>query len=130
MNDLDPPDFNLGQNYPNPFSEKTTIKFCVAYRTRVKLEVFSSEDELVRTLLDEEKEAGTYMIEFSASEVATGLVNGAGTLAANQRGLRGSSPAYEGEKRREGIRGLCDGRYVYRLEAGGYASTKRMTLRR
>ena len=61
--DLLPSEFYLSQNYPNPFSEKTTIKFCLAYKTKVKLEVFDSGDKLIRTLLDEEKEAGTYEIE-------------------------------------------------------------------
>ena len=67
MNDLEPSEFYLSQNYPNPFSEKTTIKFCVAYYTKVKLEVFSAEGELIKTLLDEEKEAGTYEAEFDAA---------------------------------------------------------------
>ena len=64
MNDLVPSEFYLSQNYPNPFREKTTIKFCVAYKTKVKLEVFNSEGKLIKKLLDEEKEAGTYEIEF------------------------------------------------------------------
>ena len=62
MNDLVPSEFYLSQNYPNPFSEKTTIKFCVAYKTKVKLEVFNSDGEIIKTLLDEEKEAGTYEV--------------------------------------------------------------------
>lgn len=66
MNDLLPSKCFLSQNYPNPFSERTTIKFCVAYRTRVVLRVFNFEGRLVKTLLDEEKEAGTYAIEFDA----------------------------------------------------------------
>ena len=65
--DLVPSECCLSQNYPNPFNEKTTIKFCVAYRTRVRLEVFNAEGTIVRTLLDEEKDAGTYEIEFSAA---------------------------------------------------------------
>ena len=67
MNDLVPSEFYLSQNYPNPYSEKTTIKFCVPYCTRVKLEVFNSEGKLIQKLLDEEKEAGTYEVEFNGS---------------------------------------------------------------
>jgi hypothetical protein len=66
MNDLVPSEFYLSQNYPNPFKEKTIIKFCVAYKTRVKIKVFDSDGELIKTLVDEEKEAGTFEIEFSA----------------------------------------------------------------
>lgn len=72
MNDFVPSEFYLSRNYPNPFRDKTTIKFCVAYRTKVKLEVFNSEGKLIQKLLDEEKEAGTYEIEFDASGLAEG----------------------------------------------------------
>ena len=73
MNDLVPSEFFLSQNYPNPFSEKTTIKFCVAFKTKVRLEVFDSESKMIKKLLDEEKEAGTYEIEFSASGLPEGI---------------------------------------------------------
>ena len=63
-----PSEFYLGQNYPNPFIEKTIIKFCVAYKTKVRLEVFNSERKMIKILIDEEKEAGTYEIEFNAVE--------------------------------------------------------------
>ena len=72
MNDLEPSEFYLSQNYPNPFSDKTTIKFCVAYKGKVKLEIFNSEGEMVRTLLEEEKEAGTYVVECVANDLFDG----------------------------------------------------------
>jgi Secretion system C-terminal sorting domain len=67
INNFVPTEFYLSQNFPNPFKEKTTIKFCVAYKTRVKITVFNSEDEMVERLIDEVKESGTYEIEFSVS---------------------------------------------------------------
>ena len=76
MNDLEPSEFYLSQNYPNPFSEKTTIKFCVAYKTKVKLEVFDSEGKMIKKLLDEEKEAGTYEIVFQSAVGSLQLTNG------------------------------------------------------
>lgn len=66
MNDLEPSEFYLSQNYPNPFSKKTTIKFCVAYKARVELQIFNPEGEMIKILLDEEKEAGTYEVELNA----------------------------------------------------------------
>jgi hypothetical protein len=48
MNDLVPSEFYLSQNYPNPFSGKTIIEFCVAYKTKVKLEVFNSEGKIIK----------------------------------------------------------------------------------
>ena len=57
----------MGQNYPNPFKEKTVIKYCVAYKTRVQIVVYDSEGKLIVKLVDEEKKPGTYEVEFSAS---------------------------------------------------------------
>ena len=64
--ELEPTEFSISQNYPNPFKEKTTIKYCVAYKTRVQITVFDSEGKVIEKLVDEEKEAGTYEVEFSA----------------------------------------------------------------
>jgi hypothetical protein len=60
--------FYLSQNYPNPFKEKTIIKYCVAYKTRVKLTVYNSEGEEIKKLIDEEKKPGTYEVEFNTVE--------------------------------------------------------------
>ena len=63
--ELEPSVFFLGQNYPNPFKEKTMIKFCVASTTRVALTVYDSERTEIKKLVDEEKDPGTYEVEFS-----------------------------------------------------------------
>ena len=102
MNDLVPTEFYLGQNYPNPFKDKTIIKYCVAYKTRVKITVFNIEGEIIEKLVDEEKEAGTYKSEFPQ--------------AANI--LLEDKP----DKK------LKNGNYLYRLEAGNYTSDKQMKL--
>ena len=65
--ELEPTEFSVGQNYPNPFKEKTVIKYCVAYKTRVQIVVYDSEGKLIVKLVDEEKKPGTYEVEFSAS---------------------------------------------------------------
>ena len=64
--ELEPTVFYLGQNYPNPFMEKTMIKFCVAFTTRVTLTVYNAEGNVIKKLVDEEKDPGTYEVEFSA----------------------------------------------------------------
>ena len=76
MNDLVPSEFYLSRNYPNPFRDTTTIKFCVAYRIKVKLEVFNSEGEMIKILVDEEKEAGTYEVEFDPASSIQQPVSG------------------------------------------------------
>jgi len=65
MEDVFPLEFYLSQNYPNPFKEKTIIKYCVGYKARVVLSVYNSEGEEIEKLIDEEKKPGTYEIEFS-----------------------------------------------------------------
>ncbi len=52
MKELVPSEFYLGQNYPNPFKEKTVIKYCVAYKTRVVLTVYNSDDDVIEKLID------------------------------------------------------------------------------
>jgi len=64
--ELVPTEFSLGQNYPNPFNDKTIIKYCIAYKSEVTLKVFDSEKKLIEILVNEEKEAGTYEIEFNS----------------------------------------------------------------
>jgi len=72
MEDIVPTEFQLSQNYPNPFREKTTIKYCVADKTKIELEVFNSERKKIKTLVNEIKEAGTYKVEFNANELVSG----------------------------------------------------------
>jgi hypothetical protein len=71
--DLTPPEFYLGQNYPNPFCEKTTIKYCVAYKTWIRIIVFNPEGKIIKKLVDEEKNAGTYELEFNAYDLTSGV---------------------------------------------------------
>ena len=72
MEDIVPTKFELAQNYPNPFSDKTTIKFCIPDRMSIKLEIYNSDNRKVKTLIDEIKEAGTYEVEFSGKELVNG----------------------------------------------------------
>ena len=67
MNELVPSEFYLSQNYPNPFREKTTIKYCVPDKTLIKLTILDPDMKIIRKLENEVKEAGTYEVEFNAS---------------------------------------------------------------
>ena len=68
MNEFIPSEFYLGQNYPNPFKERTTIKYCIPTKAKVRLIILNSEGELVRELTNEVKHSGTYQVEFSMAE--------------------------------------------------------------
>lgn len=69
-----PVSYSLMQNYPNPFNPATFIKYSVKENTHVILNVFDVLGREVSTLLDEEKPAGTYTINFDAAKA--GLSSG------------------------------------------------------
>jgi hypothetical protein len=108
MIDLVPSEFYLSQNYPNPFCKKTAIKFCVAYKTKVTLEIFDSEGKMIKKLLDEEKEAGTYEVSWNAESSSSGV-------SAKGRRLDSSS-------------GHAYGVYFCQLKAGSYVETRKMLM--
>jgi hypothetical protein len=49
----------LFQNYPNPFNPSTSIEFTVRDRTRVSVKVFDVAGRLVRTLVEDDRAAGS-----------------------------------------------------------------------
>lgn len=65
--------FELNQNYPNPFNPSTSIKFSVAERSNVTLKVFDMLGREVATLVNSAKEAGSYEVNFDASDLSSGL---------------------------------------------------------
>jgi photosystem II stability/assembly factor-like uncharacterized protein len=69
-----PAGYSLMQNYPNPFNPTTVIKYSVKENTHVLLKVFDLLGREAATLLDEQKPAGTYTINFDAA--AAGLSSG------------------------------------------------------
>ncbi len=60
-----PTQFFLSQNYPNPFNEKTVIKYCVPLKTKVHIAIYNTHGEMIRELVNEIKNPGTYEIEFA-----------------------------------------------------------------
>jgi hypothetical protein len=70
---LTPNSFSLSQNYPNPFNPSTTIKFGVAAKGNVTLKVFDLMGREIATLINGEREAGNYEMNFDASKLSTGI---------------------------------------------------------
>ena len=66
-------EFTLNQNYPNPFNPSTTIKYSIPESGNIKLIVFNSLGEEVKVLKDEFEEAGSYKVNFNASELSSGI---------------------------------------------------------
>jgi hypothetical protein len=67
-----PTKFELAQNYPNPFKEKTIIKYCLPDRMKIKLEIFDSRGYKIKMLVDEVKEAGTYKETYISDTIENG----------------------------------------------------------
>ena len=72
MEDIVPSEFYLGQNSPNPFKEMTKIKYCLPLKTKVNLNLFNSNGDKVKELLNNIQEAGTYEVKFDAHNVPDG----------------------------------------------------------
>jgi spore germination protein YaaH len=80
-----PTEFALYQNYPNPFNPTTTIRFSlpsqgvtdvkgrVGEGSNVSLKVYDILGREVVTLVDEQRPAGTYSVQFGASNLASGV---------------------------------------------------------
>ena len=98
-----PKTFSLFQNYPNPFNPTTKIRFSIAESGFTILKIYDILGTEVATLVNEEKPAGSYEIEFSAK--------GGSTSGGN---------AYS----------LTSGIYFYTLTAGSFSQTNKMILLR
>ena len=110
-----PTEFSLEQNYPNPFNPSTKIRFTIptsplnpspyqgeGQRERlITLKVYDVLGNEIATLVNEEKPAGTYEVEFSAIG-----------------GSASGGNAYN----------LPSGIYFYRLRTGSFVETKKMVL--
>ena len=73
FNDQEPVVFNLLQNYPNPFNPTTNLSFVIGHRSLVSLKVYDVLGREVATLVNEEKPAGTYEVEFNGSDLPSGV---------------------------------------------------------
>ena len=70
---LTPGNFVLNQNYPNPFNPSTTINFSIQSSDFVSLKVYDVLGNEVATLVNEKRPAGSYNINFNASQLSSGI---------------------------------------------------------
>ncbi len=73
-----PTEFSLQQNYPNPFNPSTVISFDLKQEGRVRLVIYNTLGQKVRTLVDDILPAGRHRVTWSAADdngapVAAGL---------------------------------------------------------
>ncbi|HSW54311.1 MAG TPA: T9SS type A sorting domain-containing protein [Ignavibacteriaceae bacterium] len=65
--------FSLSQNYPNPFNPTTSLQYAIGSRQFVTLKVYDLLGREVATLVNEEKSAGEYEVEFNAATLPSGI---------------------------------------------------------
>ncbi|MDP3149057.1 MAG: T9SS type A sorting domain-containing protein [Ignavibacteria bacterium] len=68
-----PSSYALSQNYPNPFNPMTTIKYDLPREGIVLIKIYDMLGREVKTLIHEYKNAGSYNIEFNASNLSSGI---------------------------------------------------------
>jgi Secretion system C-terminal sorting domain len=66
-------DYSLNQNYPNPFNPSTIINYSVPKESFVKIKVFDLLGREVKTLINENKTAGNYSVNFNAKNLSSGI---------------------------------------------------------
>ncbi|HET6568097.1 MAG TPA: alpha-amylase family glycosyl hydrolase, partial [Rhodothermales bacterium] len=65
--------YKLGQNYPNPFRDETTISYAVPKLSHVKLVLYDLLGRQIAVLVDSVQAAGPYQVSFDARHLSGGM---------------------------------------------------------
>ena len=68
-----PDKFDLSQNYPNPFNPLTVINYQLPVNSFVTLKIYDVLGNEIKTVVNENQEAGTYKINFDGSSLTSGM---------------------------------------------------------
>ena len=68
-----PDDFKLFNNYPNPFNPETKIMFNLPKSTKVRITVYDIVGRQVKSLVNDNKTAGSYAVIFNGNELTSGV---------------------------------------------------------
>jgi hypothetical protein len=68
-----PETFLLNQNYPNPFNPSTKISYSIPQSSFVTLKVYDILGKEIAALVNEEKQAGSYEINFDTKNLSSGI---------------------------------------------------------
>lgn len=72
-NKIEPYKYELSQNYPNPFNPITNIKYQIQKAGMVNLKIYDITGREIKTLVNEVKNPGSYIVTFNGSEFASGV---------------------------------------------------------
>jgi len=67
---LIPDKVELHQNYPNPFNPETTINYELSKASFVTLKIYNILGQEVRTLIDENKPAGSHIVKWDGKNTS------------------------------------------------------------
>jgi Secretion system C-terminal sorting domain len=65
--------YTLEQNFPNPFNPTTVIRYRIGRNERVRLHLYDAMGNFVKTLLDEDQDAGYHEFRLDAAGLPTGV---------------------------------------------------------
>jgi len=68
-----PTEFELSQNFPNPFNPTTTIQFSLPSASKVSVKVFDMLGKEVATVVNDNFSAGVQKVVYNASNLASGM---------------------------------------------------------
>jgi hypothetical protein len=68
-----PHGYSLEQNYPNPFNPATSFSYTLPEATKVTISIFDLSGRKIETIVDDYRQAGTYLVKWDASGYATGI---------------------------------------------------------
>ena len=100
-----PTEFALIQNYPNPFNPATVISYQLPVYSFITLKVYDVLGNEVAVLVNEEKQPGTYEVEFQSAISSRQLSSGVSAKG-----------------------GYASGVYFYQLRAGNFVQMKKMIV--
>ncbi len=68
-----PAGYRLFQNYPNPFNPSTIISYQLSGSGHLKIVIYNILGDEIRTLVNENKPAGTYSVKFDGANLSSGI---------------------------------------------------------
>ncbi|MDP8315417.1 MAG: T9SS type A sorting domain-containing protein [Candidatus Celaenobacter antarcticus] len=61
------------ENFPNPFSTKTSIKYSLQRSSNVKIQIYNARGKLIETLIDSPMQAGIHTVDWSSKDISSGI---------------------------------------------------------
>lgn len=73
VDNVQPAEYGLAQNFPNPFNPSTTINFNLDRRSAVRLTVFDVLGNTVAELVNDVRSSGLHTVSFDGSNLSSGV---------------------------------------------------------